>query len=132
MRYAESNKKGIVKALRGETRERSPYLRALSEVIVATELKTQDKISIRRCLASRAAGGIKKTTGNNTIREKIRIQKAREYSSILCRRFSLVISFPVSSDHDLSSETIIAKSIPAIAVIIFYNTFFLSYRDHPL
>jgi len=37
MRYEVIRRKGIVRAVRGDTSERSPYLTALSAVTVATE-----------------------------------------------------------------------------------------------
>jgi hypothetical protein len=75
------NKNGIVRAVRGETRDKSQYFTAFRAVIVVIALirELSSKIQIKCRFISETS--IKNIKGSSNINEKSLIPQAREYSS---------------------------------------------------
>jgi hypothetical protein len=104
----------MVRAVRGDTRDRSAYLRALSAVIVVMAFMKELVISIiinSQCIAQKS---MRYTNGRSIINEKRRVPQAREYSSNASFFLISVKLFPASSHRDLRNATTRARIIPII------------------
>ena len=82
IRYEVIRRKGIVRALSGDTRERSPCFTDLSAVTVATAPKIDENPSITHILLEILGMPIYQAIGKSMIHESKRVPSDREYSSI--------------------------------------------------
>lgn len=107
-------RKGIVSAVRGETRDRSPYFTALRAAIVVIAFKNElmNNIQINSVLILEYS--MKNNHGRRIKNDSKRVPHAREYSSRESFFLISVNDFPASSQSDLRKATIIANSIPNI------------------
>jgi len=114
MKYDVISRKGIVRALRGETSDSSPYFNALSAVTVAIA-HSMDEINSKLHMDSETVGIPTKTAiGNKAIQDMRRVPRESAYSSMDEVLFVFVNTFPASSQRDLNSATTSARIIPII------------------
>jgi len=74
-------KKGIVRAERGDIRDKSPYLNALRVVIAHIQLSMLEASITQNMIKDISLNSIKKTVGSNIIKAKYLPHKARLNSS---------------------------------------------------
>jgi len=116
MKYELTNKNGIVRAVRGETRDKSPYFTALSAVIVVTAFIRELSKSIQTNQLVTQERSIKNIKGSKSTNEKSLVPQASEYSSSAPSFLTSVKDFPASSHRDLRNATHRARAIPIIIV----------------
>ena len=94
-----------MRALSGDTSDKSPYLTDFSAVTVAIAPKIDDIMSIQ-CISPDKVG-IHKTiaTGKRIANDNNLVPSAREYSSIEEELFVSMKIFPASSQRDFKSAT---------------------------
>lgn len=121
MKNEVKNKNGIVRAVRGETRERSPYFTALSAVIVVTALIQELISKIQRNLRFISEKSSRNTNGSKSRNEKSLVPQASEYSSSESSFLISVNDFPASSHSDLRNATASARNIHIISSLYLYT-----------
>jgi hypothetical protein len=117
IKYDVTRRKGIVRALSGQTSDRSPYFTDLRAVIVAIAPRTEEQNNISSIFPDIVGIPIYRAIGKRTIKESKRVPSDREYSSIDEIFFSSVNIFPAISHSDLRNATMSASMIQIIVYL---------------
>ena len=106
-----------MRALRGDTRDKSPYLTALSAVTVATAPKSEETHRSIQILHDIGLSHRVRAIGRRITNEKRRVHSEREYSSREDVFVSSVNIFQASSQSDLRNATIRERIIQSICLL---------------